>query len=150
MNRLFKKPHLAFLCAIPVIMLIGILSNGSADFNIHATYFIIDHLYLAITISIVFIIIAATYWLVQKLKLSKSLNKIHIILTFGGICTAWILSKLHKVTNTEHSFNDNITIIALLFVLLTLFAQLIFLVNIIYGIINKKKSKYILKNDFRI
>ncbi|KJD36532.1 hypothetical protein PW52_02455 [Tamlana sedimentorum] len=140
MNRLIEKPHLAFLYAIPVIMLIGILSNGSADFNIHATYFIIDHLYLAIAISMVFVIIGAGYWLMQKFKLSKWLNRIHMILTFGGICTAWILTKLHNVINTEHSFNDNTTTIVLLVVLLTLAGQLIFPINIIYGFINKKKK----------
>lgn len=140
MNKLIEKPHLAFLCAIPAIMLFGILSNGSADFNIHATYFIIDHLYLAIIIAIVFLITATGYWLMRKFKLSKWLNRIHIILTFGGICAVWMLSRLHKFTNTEHSFNDNTTIIIMLIVLLILVGQLIFPINIIYGFINKKKK----------
>jgi heme/copper-type cytochrome/quinol oxidase subunit 1 len=65
MNRLIEKPHLIFLRTIPIIMIIGLLSEDAIlDINVHDTYYVIGYLHLAILISIVFGIIGCVYWIV--------------------------------------------------------------------------------------
>ncbi|WP_299365896.1 cbb3-type cytochrome c oxidase subunit I [Winogradskyella sp.] len=143
MNKLIEKPHLIFLLAIPIIMLIGILSGDSVlDINVHDTYFVIAYLHLAILISILFGIIGIGYWIMKKAdrKLSKWLNWIHIGLTFGGTLVLWILTKFYRTEIMEYEFNNNLTLIITLIILLIIIGQLIFPINIIYGLIKKKNK----------
>jgi len=143
MKILNNKPHLIFLLAIPIIILIGILSGESVlDINVHDTYYVIAHFHLAILISILFGIIGIGYWIMQKAnrKLSKWLNWTHIGITFGGILIVLILTQFYRNELMEYEFNNNLTFFVTLFILLVFFAQLIFPINIIYGLIKKKNK----------
>lgn len=143
MNKINEKPHLIFLLAIPIITLIGILSGDAMlDINVHDTYYVIAYLHLAILISILFGIIGIGYWIMQKAdrKLSKWLNWIHIGLTFGGTLIVWILTKFYRTEIMEFEFNNNLTLIITLIILLVIVGQLIFPINIIYGLIKKKNK----------
>jgi heme/copper-type cytochrome/quinol oxidase subunit 1 len=143
MNKLIEKPHLIFILAIPIIILIGILSGDSMlDINVHDTYYVIAYLHLAILISILFGIIGIGYWVMQKTKrkLSKWLNWTHIGLTFGGTLSIWILSKFYRTEITEYEFNNNLTLTITLIILLMTVGQIIFPINIIYGLIKKKNK----------
>jgi len=143
MKSLINKPYLIFLIAIPIIMLIGILSGDAIlDINVHDTYYVIAYLHLAIMISILFGIIGIGYWIMKKAdrKLSKWLNWTHIGLTFGGTLIVWILTKFYRTEIMEYEFNNNLTLIITLIVLLMIVGQLIFPINIIYGLIKKKTS----------
>ncbi|NQY31447.1 MAG: cbb3-type cytochrome c oxidase subunit I [Flavobacteriaceae bacterium] len=145
MNRLIEKPHLIFLLSIPIIMLIGILSGDAMlDINVHDTYYVIAYLHLAILISVLFGIIGIGYWIMRKLgrKLSKWLNRTHIGLTFGGTLVVWTLTKFYRTVITEYEFNNNLTLIITLIILLIIIGQLIFPINIIYGLIKRKTSGY--------
>ena len=72
-------------------------------------------------------------------KLSKWLNWTHIGLTFGGTITVWIMTKFYRTEIMEYEFNDNLTSIITLIVLLMIVGQLIFPINIICGLLKKKK-----------
>ena len=143
MKILNNKPHLIFLLAIPIIILIGILSGESVlDINVHDTYYVIAYFHLAMLISILFGIIGIGYWIMQKAnrKLSKWLNWTHIGITFGGIIIVLILTQFYRTELMEYEFNNNLTFFVTLFILLVFFAQLIFPINIIYGLIKKKNK----------
>ncbi len=143
MNKLVEKPHLAFLLAIPILMLIGILrGNATLDINVHDTFYVIAYLHLATLISILFGIIGMGYWIMLKSdrKLSKWLNGTHIGLTFGGIIVVWILTKFYRSETVEYQFNSKLTLIITLIIILMIVGQLIFPINIIYGLIKKKKN----------
>ena len=106
MNKLIEKPHLIFLLAIPMIMLIGILSEDAVlDINVHDTYYVIAYLHLSILISILFGIFGIVYWIMLKAdrKLSKWLNWTHIGLTFGGTLIVWVLTKFYRTEVMELS-----------------------------------------------
>ena len=123
-------------------MPIGILSGDAVlDINVRDTYYVIAYLHLAILISILFGIIGLGYWIMQKVdrKLSKWLNWTHIGLTFGGTITVWIMTKFYRTEIMEYEFNDNLTSIITLIVLLMIVGQLIFPINIICGLLKKKK-----------
>lgn len=143
MNKLIEKPHLIFLLAIPIIVLIGILSGDAVlDINVHDTYFIIAYLHFATLISIIFGIIGIGYWIMQKAdrKLSKWLNWTHIGLTFGGTLVVWVLTQFYRTEIIEYKFNNNLTLIIMLIILLMFLGQLIFPINIICGLIRKKSK----------
>ena len=140
MNNLIEKPHLIFFLSILIIMPIGILSGDAVlDINVRDTYYVIAYLHLAILISILFGIIGLGYWIMQKAnrKLSKWLNWTHIGLTFGGTITVWIMTKFYRTEIMEYEFNDNLTSIITLIVLLMIVGQLIFPINIICGLLKK-------------
>ena len=141
MQQLTEKPHLIFFLSIPIIILIGILIGDNVlDINVHDTYFVIAYYLFAILISIIFGIIGFGYWIIQKVdrKLSKWLNCIHIGLTFGGVFFVWILSKLYRPEIMDYKFNNNLSLIITLVVLIIIAGQLIFPINIIYALTKKK------------
>ena len=143
MYRLIEKPHLIFLLSIPVIMGIGILSEDEVvDINVHDTYFVIAHLDFVVLISLLLGLIGIGYWIMQKAnrKLSIWLNGIHIGLTFGGPIIVWLLTKFFRAETMDYDFNNNLNLIIWLIILLMVLGQLIFPINVIYGLMNKKTS----------
>lgn len=141
MNNIIEKPHLIFLLAIPIILLFGILNGDNVlDINIHDTYFVFLYIHFALLISMLFGIIGFGYWIMQKMnrKLSKWLNWTHIGLTFGGLLTVGILSNFYRTEIMEYKFNNNLTLIITLIILIMIFGQLIFPINIIRGLMMKK------------
>ena len=143
MSKLIDKPHLPFLIAIPIIILIGIFSGDTIlDINVHDTYYVISYLHLSIIISILFVIIGIGYWIMLKAnrQLSKWLNWTHIGLTFGGALIAWSLTKFYRTKIMEYQYNSNLTLIITLIILLITIGQVIFPINIIYGLIKNKKN----------
>ena len=141
MNKLIEKSHLIFLLSIPIIILIGILSGKNVlDINAHDTYFVIAYLHFAILLSIIFGVIGFGYWIMQKVdkKLSKWLNWTHIGLTFGGTFLVWILNKFYRPEIMDYKFNNNLSLIITLIVLIMIAGQLIFPINTIYALTKKK------------
>lgn len=121
----------------------GILSGDAIlDINVHDTYYVIAYFHLAILISILFGIIGLGYWIMQKAgkKLSKGLNWTHIGLTFGETLMVWILTQLYRTDFMEYEFNNILTLVISLIILLMVIGQLIFPINIIYGLIHKKTN----------
>ncbi len=143
MDKLINKPHLIFLIAIPIVMIVGILFiDATLDINVHDTYFVIAYFHFAALISILFAIIGVGYYLIQKSdrKLSKWLNSTHIGLTFGGTIVVLILTQFYREDVMEYEFNNNLSLSILFVIFLMVLGQLIFPINIIYGLMNKKSQ----------
>ena len=148
MNKLIENPYLIFLLSIPLIMLIGILSGeADLDINVHDTYYVISYLHLAILISILFAIISIGYWIMLKTnrKLSKWFNLTHIILTIGGLISLFGISILPSDSNYDSSsliFDDLAmeSLLRTLIILLMIFGQLIYIINLIIGIFRTRKT----------
>lgn len=144
MSKITDKPHLIFWISIPIIILIGMLNrNEMLNVNTYDTYFVFSITDLTMVVSSLFAIIGFGYWIMLKVnrKLSKWLNLIHIALTFGGIMFIRILAQLFREPMLEYEFNNYLTLIITLIILLMIVGQLIFLINIIYGLRTKKKSQ---------
>lgn len=142
MSRLIEKPYLIFILSIPIILFSGfIIGDKTIDINIYATYYVIECIHLTTLISILFGIIGLGYWIMQKIskKLSKRLNLIHITLTFGGILLIGILTQFFRESIMEYDFNNKLTIVIYLIALISIFGQVIYPINILYGLIKKNK-----------
>ena len=139
MNRqIMKKPHLIFWISIPVLILIGILNRSEMlDINIYDTYYVFSKTALIIMISGLFGFMGLGYYLMLKAKrkLSKWLNLIHVALTVGGMLTVWILTQLFRESIMEYKFNNNLTMVIYALVIITIFAQIIYPINLIGAII---------------
>ena len=144
MNRqIMKKPHLIFWISIPVLVLIGILNRKEMlDINIYDTYYVFSKTALIIMISALFGFMGLGYYLMLKAKrkLSKWLNLIHVALTVGGILTVWILTQLFRESIMEYQFNNNLTMAIYVLVIITIFAQILYPINLI-GAILKPRNK---------
>ncbi len=143
MNKLIKNPHLIFFISIPKIIIIGILSRDNVfDINVRDSYFVMNYLDFSIMISILFAIIGFGYWIMQKVdrKLSKRLNWVHIGLTFGGTLIVWVLTKFYRTEIMDYKFNNNLSLVITLMILILIAGQLTFMVNIICGLTKKKNN----------
>lgn len=144
MTKLFDKAYLIFLLAIPLILLVGFLDRDSnLDVNAYDTYYIISYWHSALWTSIVFGIIGVGYWLMQKAgnELSKWMTWAHIALTFGGMLVVWILSTFYQAEAIGYEFKSSLTIMTSLSVLVLVFGQLIFPVNLILGLLKRETDK---------
>lgn len=137
---MIKKPHLIFWLSIPLIMLSGFISSReNLNINIYDTYYVFSLFDLNTFLSTLFGIIGLGYWIMLKAKrrLSKSLNLIHVSLTFGGILLIWILSQLFRDSIMEYDFNDNLTLAIYFIAVISVLGQIIYPINLINGIIKK-------------
>jgi len=144
MNRkIMKKPHLIFWISIPVLILNGILnSNKMLDINIQDTYYVFSKTALIIVISSLLAIMGLGYYLTLKSKgkLSKWLNLIHVALTIGGMLTVFILTQLFRESIMEYKFNNNLTMAIYIMAIITIFAQILYPINLI-GALIKTRNK---------
>nr|WP_298996642.1 cbb3-type cytochrome c oxidase subunit I [uncultured Allomuricauda sp.] len=147
MNKIYKKPYLAFFSSIPIILLYGMLSgDATLDINIHDTYYVIANLHLAVLISFVFGIIGGGYWITQRVggKLSTWLSAIHIFVTIGGLLVIFLLPLFTFSSYSESSFPayddlviKNLVLVCVLFSIAL--GQLLYLINLVLALIQKKK-----------
>jgi heme/copper-type cytochrome/quinol oxidase subunit 1 len=142
MNLLTKRPHIVFLVFALITFILGFNANGGIDINIHDTYFVMSNYHFATLISILFGIIGLIYWIAKKVngKLSERLNLIHVALTFGGILLILILNEFFRKSIMEYDFNENLTMVIYLITAVVIFGQIIFPINIIRGIIQKRNK----------
>ncbi len=61
-------------------------------------------------------------------------------LTFGGTIIVYILTKFYRIDITAYEFNNTLSFAITLIILSMIFGQLIFPINIIYGLIKKKNK----------
>ena len=143
MNKIYNNSHLIFWFSIPILLLIRITSNNQdLDINVHDTYIVFQPNELIIIISLLFGVIGIVYWLLKKLnrKLSKWLSLIHIFFTIGGILLIWILSHFFNESPLEYEINDKIRTIIYIIVLLSIFGQIVFPINILIALLSKRNK----------
>lgn len=95
--RKIKIYNLFWLVA-SIILLIGLIQDrfedNTFDINIHDTYFVIAHFYVALFLSLGYYLIGLGYWIVQKVmkrELNKVLTIIHSIILNGSFLVYWLV-----------------------------------------------------------
>src|SRR5215470_4124993 len=122
------------------------LAQPSIDVYLHGTYFVVGHFHFVMGVAAMFGIFAGTYYWFPKMfgrTMNETLGKVHFALTFIGVYGTFMPMHwlgLHGDVRRYSAFTDEymkgslplhrfITIAALL----TGFAQLVFLVNLVYS-----------------
>lgn len=157
MNKFFmnfknnKIYNLFWLVAL-IILVIGLIQtqneDTTLDINIHDTYFVIAHFYVALFLSLAYYLIGLGYWIVQKVmkrKLIKVLTIIHSVILNGSFIVYWLVIGYSKAfVDTPFPLFDNYQLInqtlVILTVLILLIGQPIYIINLIIGILKKQKK----------
>lgn len=137
------KPHLIFLLAIPILLLTGYLSGDTTlDINIHDTYYVIKYMQLTVLVSILFGLIGMIYWIMVNAdkRLSKWLSRTHVGLTLSGILIVLILSQFYRPDQKELEFNNNLSLVISLTILISIVGQIIIPINMIYKVIKRENK----------
>ena len=140
------KIHYFFWIISLIILLIGFYDmDGTLDIDVHDTYFVIAHFYVAIILSIVYFIYGFGYWLVQekfKKRLVKFLTIIHSVILIGSFLTYWAVICYTQLfaANKSSSFDNRQTINITLVIcsILCLIALPIYMTNLAVGIFRKQ------------
>jgi hypothetical protein len=143
MNKFLNYPHVTFLLLVPVLLLYGFYnSEESLVVNIHDSYYVMSLTNLTNTLSILFGLIGIGYWImnIKNLRLINWLSFIHVRLTQIGIGIVFILSQLYQKSILKADFNDRLTMYILITGIIVLIGQIIFPINLINGILNKRKK----------
>ncbi|KAF2326174.1 MAG: hypothetical protein REI96_07415 [Flavobacterium nitrogenifigens] len=146
MNYIKKKPYVLFLALIVILLGFGFYKgNEILDINIHDTYFVISWKHLMILISIIYGLLALTYFSILKLNFSliNWMTIFHVLISIIGLLAIFILPRLMRddlpmdfsVVMENAKFNERIGygIVVCIFALLG--AQILFFINLICTLI---------------
>ena len=149
--RKIKIYNLFWLVAL-IILMIGLIQthneDTTLDINIHDTYFVIAHFYVALFLSLAYYLIGLGYWIVQKImkrKLISILTIIHSAILNGSFLVYWLVIGYSKVfSETPFPLFDNYQLInqtlVILSILILFVGQPIYIINLIIGIFKKPKK----------
>ena len=141
MKTILNNPHIAFVIAVPVLLLLGMYLDPLVDFNIYDTYYVVD----SSTVAIVCGFYALFYWFISRTgrKFSHWLSGIHIIVCFGLPLLAFLVAQLkgsdYDITKIKYyEALDTINFVVLLTILV---GQLVFPINVVYALISYSKKE---------
>ncbi|HEX8013726.1 MAG TPA: cbb3-type cytochrome c oxidase subunit I [Flavobacterium sp.] len=152
MNLIKIKIYNLFWLVALMILVIGLIQTHNEDttfdINIHDTYFVIAHFYVALFLSLAYYLIGLGYWIVQKVmkrKLINVLTIIHSIILNGSFIVYWLVIGYSKAfLDTPFPLFDNYQLInqtlVIITVLILLIGQPIYIINLIIGIFKKEKK----------
>lgn len=155
LQKLRTKPHnlLLFACAVLILLSFVEKENNSFDFHLHDTYFVVGAFFFHWLLAIVTWVLWLLYIPIKKCLYSATLTWVHVIASVSVILLfGFILS--HPPTPAAHHFVDysrrdlfdrpnNLTGLAktlIILILVLLLAQLVFITNIVWGLIKRKKN----------
>ncbi len=149
--RIKEKPFLLLLLFACIFFVCGFIPNEKTiDIQLHDSYWVFGENHLFIAECFLFYFLFGLYLFSQKILFSKKLIWIHILTTIAFTLLILFITKTisfltpivprrYYTYNEIDSFkqyaflNDMISI----FIIIVFFAQIIFLINIILGIIKK-------------
>jgi heme/copper-type cytochrome/quinol oxidase subunit 1 len=152
MNLRKIKVYNLFWSIALIMLIIGLIQTNNEDttfdINIHDTYFVIAHIYVALFLSLAYYLIGLGYWIVQKAmnrKLINVLTIIHSAMLNGGFLVYWLVIGYSKAfLYTPFRLFDNTQLInytlLILTVLILLIGQPIYIINLIIGIFKKERK----------
>lgn len=139
------KPHIYFWITALIIFIAGLFTfsdeNALIDINVHDTYFILHLFHLISFISFLYFIEGSVYWVLKKLKISLIgyLTQIHLFFTVGGLFVYFLLMTIFKDdTEVEPGVFNETSILGWMIIVIIctiLFSQILFLINVIIGLI---------------
>jgi len=145
-SNIKEKP---FLLLIFPIILFGVFylifsDNTSIDIQTHDVYFVIAQRDVFLGISLIFLAFLVLYFLLNRFLYSKKLIWLHLTLTTLPLVYIFHLQTAFNdiIPKRYYSYYEveSINKIIMVSFLVTFFAQILFLFNIIVGILKKSKA----------
>jgi len=145
--KFLPKAYTILGYSIPLIFVLPFLGkNGAFDLQLHDTYFVFSSLHIALACTTILGISGVIYWMLRDYKLIPTFSTIHSIVTplsFIGI----ILIAIRHTTlgNRDLEIFKTLSSVTLILILLFIGGQLLFIINIIVGLIRGKNDEVGLK-----
>ncbi len=141
MNWISKKTYLLFWFVIPYLLGVGLLFRNSAiDIQLHDTYLVLSILHIGIVQSIMCALFGLVYWRLRERRLMPWATVIHVLVTI--IFAVKLMGNLgpsaRRYANIPVSGYSTWDIFILLAAIWGL-AQLLFLVNVVVGLVRERK-----------
>ena len=136
------KPYYVLWWTIPLNFILTILNpDGAFDLQFHDTYFVFFSLHLAIVFSLFLGLLGGIYWLFRAYHLINILSLTHAFTTsiaMLGITLVAIFQNIYRARNYE--FLNQLNSIGFLLIAILIIIQLIFIINIIIGLVKGRKE----------
>lgn len=145
------KIYNLFWLVASIILLIGLIQDhtedNTFDINVHDTYFVIAHFYVALFLSLGYYLTGLGYWIVQKAmkkKLIIGLTLIHSVILNGSFLVYWLVIAYSKAfLESPFPLFDNYQLInrtlIILSILILFIGQPIYIINLTIGVFKKRK-----------
>ena len=138
----------AFICWMiaGVALVAGVLARDKIiDIQLHDSYFVINQLYLFLFFSFVLGLEAVGYQLIERVKgrMMKGINWMHLVLSLSSICVLFLVGvKLETITHNPSDFRhwQTLSSVSIGAVLLFVFSQLVYLLNLGFGFFRRIKN----------
>lgn len=140
MNSIINRPYKAIWYSVLFLIGVSIIGwNNTIDIQLHDTYFVIASIHIGVLFSIYLGVIGIIYWLIRKKKLFDWMTLIHVVITISTFALIIITGLIFQKV-IEGDFETFRTVNQILFVviLIALLSQLVFLTNLIFGLIRNK------------
>src|SRR5215216_5757082 len=147
MRLAFKLPYVLFFVSGVLLAILSFFSQATIDFHVHDTYFIIAKAHFLIALSALFLFFWIAYVAANKIIYKRSLVWLHLAFTILPTLVilffiVWGYSYYILKSSPFKAFQQLNQIFGIALLVLV-FAQLIFLINMIIGIIQKlMRAKY--------
>tara|TARA_B100002003_G_C14113947_1_gene535800 strand:- start:1344 stop:1715 length:372 start_codon:yes stop_codon:yes gene_type:complete len=109
--------------------------------NIHATYFVINHLDFAGLIVIFFGLFGLAYWLMDifNKKLISWMTAYHVFISIFGLLILLVFYDEVENLEIDYAFKQTLILLMLITAGVTVAVQLLFPINLIVSFLRKKK-----------
>ena len=142
MRELLSKSYKLFWVLIPFVFMYGLFNEEhSLVLNIHATYFVINHLVFAGLIVIFFAIFGLGYWLMDifNRELISWMTAYYVYISVFGMLILLVFYGYFQQLEIDYAFSQIIMMLMFIIAAITIAAQLLFPLNFIVSFLRKKK-----------
>lgn len=142
MKFFLTKSYKLFWVLIPLVFMYGLFNKEhSLMLNIHATYFVINHLDFAGLIVIFFGLFGLAYWLMDifNKKLISWMTAYHVFISIFGLLILLVFYDEVENLEIDYAFKQILILLMLITAGVTVAVQLLFPINLIVSFLRKKK-----------
>ena len=142
MKFFLTKSYKLFWVLIPLVFMYGLFNEEhSLILNIHATYFVINHLDFAGLIVIFFGLFGLAYWLMDifNKKLISWMTAYHVFISIFGLLILLVFYDEVENLEIDYAFKQTLMLLMLITAGVTVAVQLLFPINLIVSFLRKKK-----------
>ncbi len=142
MKLLLEKSYKLFWVLIPFVFMYGLFNKEhSLVLNIHATYFVVNHLFFAGLIVIFFALFGLGYWLMDKFnrELISWMTAYHVFISIFGLLILLVFYDDVENLEIDYAFKQTLMLLMLFTAAVTIAAQLLFPLNFLVSFLRNKK-----------
>lgn len=145
-KRYWSQPYLIWLTAALALIIVAFPVDGSLDIHLHDTYFVIAHTHVFLAIAGLLLVFALLYKILERVLFSGWLNGLHLVFTLLPLIVFLFPLSYRGIAGSPRRYYDSgawatyrsfgtLNSAVSLAVIFLFFAQVLFLVHILWGLV---------------